>query len=175
VLVDLGVGTSKVSLERRVQKTQLRPVGVESSDLLGIQTGVEIATLQGSQNSVDTRLGSHTRQAVGGGIDGIGTSLGASDHGSNTGTGRVVGVDVDGEVGVSLADRTDQESGGVGLQNTSHVLNTQDVDVELDKLVDKVQVVLQVVLLVGVLSKYVNRLLQIGEKRNERRCSMDEN
>lgn len=150
VLVDLGVGTSEMSLEGRVEETELRPVGVKGSDLLGIQTGVKIATLKRGNDGIDAGLRGHARQAVSGGIDGIGTSLGTGNHGGDTSTGRVVSVDVDGEIGVLLADGTDEEGSGVGLEDTGHILDTEDVDVKLDKLVNKVEVVLEVVLLLGV-------------------------
>jgi hypothetical protein len=58
-----------------------------------------------------------------------------------------VGVDVDGKVRVLLADRADEKSGGVGLENTSHVLDTQNVNVESHELVNEFQVVGEVVLL----------------------------
>lgn len=155
VLVNLGIGAGKMGLEGRVEQAELGPVDVESSDELGIQTRVKISTLKRGNDGVDAGLRGHARQAVSGSIDSISTSLGASNHGGHTGTGRVVGVDVDGKIGVLLADRADQEGSGVGLENTSHILDTQDVDVELDELLNKIEVVLEVVLLVGV-QHYMN-------------------
>lgn len=150
VLVHLGVGAGKVSLERRVEQTKLGPVDIESPNLAGIQTRVKFTALKGGEDGVDARLRGHARQAVGGSIDSVSTGLGASDHGSDTSTGRIVGVDVDGKVRVLFTDGTDEKGGGVGLEDTGHILDTQDVDVESDEPVDKVKVVLEVVLLLGV-------------------------
>lgn len=150
VLVNFGIGSGEMGLEGRVEQTQLRPVGVKSADLLGVQTGVKVAALQRGDDGVDARLGGHSRQAVGGGIDSIGTSLGASNHGGNTRSSRVVGVNVNWQVRVLLADASNQEFGSVGLQHTGHILDTKNVDIEGNKLLDKVHVVGQVVLLGGV-------------------------
>lgn len=58
---------------------------------------------------------------------------------------------MDGQVRVLLADGANKQRGSMGLQHTSHVLDAQNMNVEGNELVDKVQVVGQVVLLVGVL------------------------
>ncbi len=150
VLVDLGVGTSEMGLEWRVEEAELRPVGVESADLVNIQTRLEASTLKRGDDGVDAGLRSHARQAVSGSINSIGTSLGGSNHGGDTSTGGVVGVHVDRQVGVSLANGADEEGSSVGLENTSHILDTKNMNVEVHELVDKFEVVLEVVLLVGV-------------------------
>lgn len=59
-------------------------------------------------------------------------------------------VDVDRKVRVPLSDRSNQKGGGVRLEDTSHILDTQNIDVKLDQLVNQVNVVFEVVLLVGV-------------------------
>lgn len=150
VLVNLRVRTSKVSLERGVEETKLRPVGVEGADLVRVQARLEASALKRSKNSVDAGLGSHTRQAVSGSIDNVSAGLGASNHGGDTSTSRVVSVNVDREVRVLFTDGTDKKGGGVRLEDTGHILDAENVDVELDKLFDKVEVVLEVVLLLGV-------------------------
>jgi hypothetical protein len=58
-----------------------------------------------------------------------------------------MGMDVNGKIGVFLSNRTDQQCRGMGLQYTSHVLDTQDINVKSDKLVNETKVVLEVVLL----------------------------
>lgn len=60
-------------------------------------------------------------------------------------------MDVDGKVRVPLTDGTNEKGSSVRLKNTGHILDTEDVDVELDELVDKIEVVLEVVLFLGVL------------------------
>jgi len=58
---------------------------------------------------------------------------------------------MDGKIRVLLSNGSNQKCRGVGLEHTSHVLDTQDIDVKSDKLVDEVKVVLQVVLLARTL------------------------
>lgn len=80
----------------------------------------------------------------------------------HSGTGGVVGVDMDRNVGVTVAKCTDQHLGRLRLQNAGHVLkrlhvrlgqpsigahlNSENVGARLDELVREVHVVLQVVL-----------------------------
>lgn len=150
VLVNLRIGTSEVGFEGRVEETELRPVGVKSTDVLDVETSVFVSAIKRSNDGVNAGLRGHARQAVSGSINGISTSHGASNHGSDTSTRRVVGVDVDGEVGVLLADAADKEGGSVGLENTSHILDTKDINVESDKVVNELEIVFKVILLVGV-------------------------
>jgi hypothetical protein len=51
-------------------------------------------------------------------------------------------MDVDREIRVFLADGSHQQCSGVWFENTSHILDTQDVDIQLDQLVHEIQVVL---------------------------------
>lgn len=46
VLVNLRVGSGKVGLERRVEQTKLRPVGVESANLAGVQARLQASALE---------------------------------------------------------------------------------------------------------------------------------
>ena len=150
VLVHLWIWASEVSLEWRVEETELRPVGVNGTDVVDVQASLEVAALERRKNGTNTWLGGHSRQAVGGSVDNIGTGDSAGGHGGNTSTGGVVGVDVDGEVGVLGADGANQESCSLGLENTGHIFDTKDVDIKLDELINNAEVVLEVVLLLGV-------------------------
>jgi hypothetical protein len=60
-------------------------------------------------------------------------------------------MDMNGKIGVLLSNGSNQKCRRAGLENTSHVLDTQDINVKSDKLVDEVKVVLQVVLLARTL------------------------
>ena len=150
VLVDLGVGAGKTSLEWRVCETELSPVCVQSADSMGIETRVEVGALKRSEDSTNAGLRSHTRHAVNSSIDSVGASLSTGNHGGHTSTSGVVGVDVDGEIRVLLTDGTNEEAGSARLQNTSHILYTQHVNAHVDQLLNNVEVVLEVVLLLGV-------------------------
>lgn len=59
-------------------------------------------------------------------------------------------MDVDGDVGVLLADGTDKHACGFGLEDPSHILDTDDVSIHLDDAVDEFHVVVEVVLLLRV-------------------------
>lgn len=50
---------------------------------------------------------------------------------------------MNGEVGVGLADGANQYSSSVRLEQTGHILDTEDVDALLDELGNEVQVVLE--------------------------------
>ena len=147
MLVNFRVRASETRLEGRVQQAQLSPVGIQSPHLSAVKTRVLLGTLQRSQNGTDAGLGGHSGQAVSGSVNGISTSLSAGNHGRHTSTSRVVGVDVDRKVGVTLADTTDQQTSSLRLQNTSHILDTKDMGLERNDLVDQAEVVFEVVLL----------------------------
>jgi hypothetical protein len=148
--VDLRVRSGQSSLEARVDETELSPVGVDGTDVLNVELGIAVGSLQRSKDGSNGRLGGHTGQRVGSGVNGISTSVGTSSHGSNSSTGGVVSVNVDGEVGVLGADSANEYSSGLGAEDTSHVLDSENVSSHLNDLVGKVEVVLEVVLLLGV-------------------------
>lgn len=148
--VNLGVGTSKASLEARVLEAELLPVLVDGANVLDVEASLVVGALQRGHERTNAGLRSHAGQAVSCSIDSISASSSAGSHGGNTSTSRVVGVDVDRKVGVLLADAANEEGSSLGLENTSHILDTKDVDAELNNLVDEREVVLQVVLLLGV-------------------------
>jgi hypothetical protein len=62
-----------------------------------------------------------------------------------------MGMDVDREVRILLADGSDQQGSRMGFQDPSHIFDTKNVNVKSNKFVNKAQVVLEVVLLLGVL------------------------
>jgi len=123
VLVDLRIGTGETSLEGRVDEADLCPVAVNGAKMLRVEASLKLATFKRCHKGTNGRLGSHARHAVSGSVNSISTGLGASNHGSNTGTGGVVGVDVDGEIGVLLPDGTNEKSRGARLENTSHIFD----------------------------------------------------
>lgn len=153
VLVNLWVWTGKTGLERRVQQTKLGPVSVDGTNVMNVQSWVETTTLKRCKNSTNAWLGSHTRQAVSGSVNNISASISTGNHGSNTSTSRVVGVYVNRKIWVLLTNSTNEQGSSSWLENTSHVLDTKDVDIKCDELLDQGKVVLQVVLLLWVLIK----------------------
>ena len=81
-----------------------------------------------------------------GDIDDICTRQSTGNHTGSCDTGRVMRVDVDWEIGVSLPNCADEHLGSLGLEQTGHILDTEDMDTLFDELVDEVEVVLQGVL-----------------------------
>ena len=67
-------------------------------------------------------------------------------------------MDVNWKIWVLLANGSNQESCSLWLQNTGHIFNTKDVDLEGDKFFNQAQVVLQVVLLLWI-QHYTNEML----------------
>jgi hypothetical protein len=57
-----------------------------------------------------------------------------------------VTVDVNRDVWVGLAERSNQQCGSLGLEQSSHVLDSEDVDTAVDELLGKVEIVLESVL-----------------------------
>lgn len=148
--VDLWIWTSETGLEARVLKAELLPVRVDGSDVVDVESWVVLGTFQRGQKGTNGWLRGHTRHGVGGSVNGISTSGSASSHGSNTSTSRVVGMNVDWQVWVLLADSANQESGSSWLEDTGHILDTENVNAQSNNLIGKIQVVLKVVLLLWV-------------------------
>lgn len=105
---DGRVGCADVSFEAAVHHADLSPVQVESLDVFVTDTGTEVVLLQSSADGTHSRLRGETGHAINGKVDDISTCSGGCEHARNGNAGGVVGVDVDGEVGILLADRTDE-------------------------------------------------------------------
>lgn len=162
VVKDTRIGGSDVGLEGGVEDSDLRPVGVESLDVLVRDTGAETGLLESGNDGSHGGLRGETREVINGHVDNVGTGLGGGEHRSGGDTGSVVGVDVDREVGVSLSDSADQELGSLRLEQTGHVLDTKNVDTLADKLVGQVEVVVEGILGslgVGNISRVTNGTL----------------
>lgn len=108
MLEDGRVGCADVGLEAAVHHPDLSPVQVESLDVVVADTSAEVVLLQSSADSTHSWLRGETGHAVDCEIDDVGTCSGGCEHAGNGNTGGVVGVDVNGEVGVLLADGTNK-------------------------------------------------------------------
>lgn len=105
---DGRVGCADISFEAAVHHPDLSPVQVESLDVFVTDTGTKVVLLQSSADGTHSRLRGETGHTVDCNIDDISTCSCGCEHARNGNAGGVVGVDVDGEVGVLLADRTDE-------------------------------------------------------------------
>ena len=121
----------------------MRPIKVEGLDIVKSDTSSELGLFERRTDGAHGRLRSATTHAVDSAIHDICAGSGTCQHRSHSHTGGVMGVDVNGEIGVSLSDGSHQHGSSLGLQQTGHVLDGQDVDSLSDELVDKVEVVLQ--------------------------------
>lgn len=146
-----GVWTSETGLKRRVQKTELSPVAVDGTESVGVQASVELGALKRGDQSANGWLRGHAGHAVSRGINGIGTSSSTGNHGCNTCTSRVVGMNVDRNLRILLPDGTDELSRSLRLEHTSHILQTNDMGTHLDDTISEAKVVLEVVLGIGFL------------------------
>lgn len=61
-----------------------------------------------------------------------------------------MGMDVDGNVGVFLANGANKERCSLRFQHTSHVLDTNDVCADVDNFFGQAHIIFEVVLLLGV-------------------------
>jgi len=94
-------------------------------------------------NSTHGRLRGETGKIINSNIYNIRTSLGSSQHARGGDTSRIVRVNVNGQVGVSLSDSSNEDPSGFRFKQPGHVLDTQDVDPLSNELIRKIEVVLQ--------------------------------
>ena len=122
LLVDLAVGN--------VLLAQLVEVSADNIQLVQVKTGVVVGALQGG----DQTLGGHVRgaqsQRAHGGIHNVGASLDALQDRHRGKTGGIVAVDVNGDLD-SLFQLLNQIIAGVGLQQTSHILDADGISTHL--------------------------------------------
>lgn len=102
---------------------------------------------------------------IDGDVDDVSSSKSASDHARGRNSGRVMAVNVNGQIRVGFTDGADKQLGSLGLEDSSHVLDTQDVNAALDELIDEVKVVLE-----RVLGPSRVRDVTATEKRSQRPC-----
>jgi hypothetical protein len=98
------------------------------------------------RGSADAKPEHRRPLTVDGDVDDVSPSGGGGQHARSSNTSGVVGVDVDRQVRVLLADGSDENGRSLGLEETSHVLDAEHVDALVHELVDELQVVLEGVL-----------------------------
>jgi hypothetical protein len=98
------------------------------------------------RGSADAKPEHRRKLTVDGDVHDVGTSSSGGEHARSSNTGGVVGVDVDRQVRVLLADSSDENGRSLRLEKTGHVLDAEHVDALVHELVDKLQVVLEGVL-----------------------------
>lgn len=102
------IGSPNIGLEALIQDSDLAPVEVQCLDIGVTDTCTKVALLKGGSDSTHGWLRGETGHAVDGDIDDISSCGGGGEHGSGRDTSGVVRVNVDGEVGILLANGTDQ-------------------------------------------------------------------
>lgn len=151
VVEDTRVGSTNVGLEALVKLSNLGPVLVERLNVLIRDTSTQTGLLKSTADGTHGGLRGETREVIDGNVDDISTGSSTSNHARGSDTSSVMRVDVDRELGMGLSDSTDKQSSSLGLEETGHVLDTEDVDAFLDERVGEVEVVLKSVLsLLGV-------------------------
>jgi len=103
VIEDTRVGAPDVGIEALVKSSNVRPVKVESLDVLVRDSGSELGLFKSGADSSHRRLRSSTRHAVDSDVDDICSGRSAGEHGRSRDTGSVMGVNVNGHVGELLA------------------------------------------------------------------------
>ena len=152
-LVEVNIGRARelAGLEGSVHLTDVLPVVVERADVGHVEGSADVSATDVGNEGTERRLRGHTGHGIHGGIDHIGTSLGGSELRGNTGTGSVMGMDVDHSVGVLLTESADEHLGSLGGKKTGHILDGKRVSAKINELLGKIEVVVKSVLaLVGV-------------------------
>jgi hypothetical protein len=108
VIEDTGVRCPNVGVEAAVEDTDLTPVCVESLDVVVTNARSKGCLLEGHAHGTHRRLGGGSGHAINCNIDDICASSSTSEHASCSNTCGVVRVNVDGEVGVRLANSANQ-------------------------------------------------------------------
>lgn len=143
VVKDTRVGSSDIRFKGSVEDSNLGPVLVEGLDVFVRDTCAEASLFQGRDDSTHGRLRGQTGKVVNGHVDDIGTGLSGGQHGCGSDTRSVVRVNMDGKVWVGFSDGADEQACGLGLEETSHVFDTENVDSLVDQLLSQVEVVVE--------------------------------
>lgn len=102
--------------------------------------------LERHRNCTHRRLTGETDHAVDSNINSVGAGRSSDGHRSRGDASGIVRVDVDRQVGVLLVDSADEGAGSLGLEQTGHVLDAENVDAFAAELADEVEEVLEGVL-----------------------------
>ena len=145
VQIDLGRRCLKRRLKRRILTTDRFPIVGNLADRADVQTCVTLGKAQRLNDGPQRRLRCVARQRVHCGVHCVHTGLGCGHNGRNCSTGRVVCVEVDRQADLFF-QRTNQRASGGGLQQTGHILQTQNMGTCITQLLTHIDVVFQVIL-----------------------------
>ena len=142
VAVDIGRGIADVGFELGVALAHIRPVIGQVLQLVRVQACVTRLTLQGGDDGVHGRLAGGRGHGVDCAVDNVYTGLGCHQVGCNLVARGVVRVQVDGQTDL-VFECGDQLLGCVGLEQTGHVLDAQQVRTALFQFLGHIDVILQ--------------------------------
>ena len=115
VAVDIGRGRLKAAVKRRISQAHVRPVVAELLQLIRVEAGVAVLSVQRGDDRVHGRLAGHGRQRVDRRVYDIHARLGCEQQRRHLVARGVVRVQVDGQADLAL-ERGDQLLGCIGLE-----------------------------------------------------------
>lgn len=130
-------------LEGCVQSPTLLPVLVHGVDRFHVHACVVGGMPQGTHNGAEGGLAGGPGECVHRRVHGVRARLGAGNHGRHPGPGRVMRVQVQGNVRELLPQAANQQGGRLRLQQPRHIFHGQDVDPESHQLAGEFQVVVE--------------------------------
>ena len=142
IAVDIRAVALDAALEGIIALADVLPVVGEVLETIQIQTGVPLGSLQCRHNGVEGGLAGHAGHGGDGAVHHVHTGLGSQQAGGHLVAGGVVGVELDGDADL-LLQRGDQLLGGVGLQNTGHILDGQHMSAAMLQLLGHLHIVVQ--------------------------------
>mmetsp|Transcript_24981 Transcript_24981/g.60104 ORF Transcript_24981/g.60104 Transcript_24981/m.60104 type:complete len:319 (+) Transcript_24981:848-1804(+) len=148
VLVHVGAAGlhRRCALERRVLRADALPVFAQGRDPVVVDACADPFGRERGVERAHTGLRGHPGHGVDGGVDGVCAGPDGLEHGGHAVPGRVVGVDMDREVGELLADPADEHGRGLGLEQAGHILDREDVRPGVHELLGEAEVVVHCVL-----------------------------
>ena len=148
IAVDVGDGALQTVVEVLVAQTHVSPVVGQLLQLGELQTGVPLGAFQRGDHSVHGGLAGQGGHGGDGGVHNVHTGFGGHQQGGDLVGGGVVGVQVDRQADLLLPGG-DQLLGRIGLEQTGHILDSQQVSAALLQLLCYVDIILERVTVMG--------------------------
>ena len=145
VTVDIGGGVLDARFKGGIALPHVGPVVGEFLQLVRLQTGVPLLTLEGGDHRIEGGLAGEGGHGVHGAVHNVHPGLGGHEVSGHLVARGVVGVEMDGDADLPFKGG-DQLFGGVGLEQAGHILDAQDVRPPLFQLLGHIDIILQGVL-----------------------------
>ncbi len=140
IAVDIGGGVLDPRLKGGIPLPHVRPVVGELLEAVGVQPGVPLLPAERGDHRIEGGLAGHGGHGVHRAVHDVHPGLSRHQEGRHLVAGGIVGVEVDGNAHL-LLEGLHQLLGGVGLQESGHILDAQDVGPSALQLLGHVHIV----------------------------------